>query len=52
MRWLDLLSQFDITICHVPGKSNVTTDALLHCPEFAASFGSVEYSLLTWICKA
>ena len=28
--WLDLFSQFDMTICHVPGKSNVVADVLSH----------------------
>ena len=30
MYWLHLFSQFDITIHHVPGKSNVVANALSH----------------------
>ena len=52
MHWLDLFSQFDMTICHVPGKSNIVADALLCCPGLAAVIGSDEYSLLTWIREA
>ena len=42
MRWLDLFSQFDMTICYVPGNSNVVTNALLRCPDLAVVVGSVE----------
>ena len=52
MRWLDLFSQFDITICYVPRKSNVVTDALLHQPDLAAVNGVVESALLIWTCEA
>ena len=52
MHWLDLFSQFDMTICHVPGKSNVVTDALLHHSDLAVVVGSVESGLLTRICEA
>ena len=41
-----------MTIHHVPGKSNVVTDALLHHPELTAVVGSVEFGLLTQICVA
>ena len=47
MRWLDLFGRSDMTKCHVPGKSNVVTDAFSHFPELAAIFGSVESSFLT-----
>ena len=52
MRWLDLFSQFDMTICHVPGKSNVVADALSRCPDLAVVVGSVESGLLTRIREA
>ena len=52
MHWLDLFSQFDITIHHVPGKSNVVGDALSRCPDLAVVLGSVESGLLTRIRKA
>ena len=52
MRWLDLFSQFDITIYHVPGKSNVVANALSHRPDLAAVVGSVESGLLTRIREA
>ena len=52
MCWLDLFSQFDMTICHVLGKSNVVADALLRCPDLAVVVGSVESGLLTRICEA
>ena len=38
-----------MSIPHVPEKSNIVADALLHCPNLAAVVGSVESSLLTWI---
>ena len=50
--WLDLFSQFDMTICYVPGKSNVVADALSHCPDLAVVVGSVESGLLTQIREA
>ena len=52
MRWLDLFTWFDITICHIPGKSNVITDALLHHPYLAVVIGSVKSGLLTQIREA
>jgi len=52
VRWLDLFSQFDMTIRHVPGKSNVVTDALSCRPDLAAIVGSVESGLLTRIRDA
>ena len=52
MRWLDLFSQFDMTIHHVPGKSNVVTDAWSHCLDLSVVFGSVESGLLTQIREA
>ena len=52
MRWLDLFSQFDMTICHVPGKSSVVTDALSCHPDLAVGIGSVESGLLTQIHEA
>ena len=52
MHWLDLFSQFDITIYHVPRKSNVVTNAILCCPDLVAAVGSIESSLLTQIHAA
>ena len=52
MRWLDLFSQFNMTIHHVPGKSNVFNDALSCHPSLSAVFGSVKSSLLTHIRDA
>ena len=52
MRWLDLLGCFDITICDVPGKSNVVADALVHYPGLAVVVGSGESGLLTQIHEA
>ena len=52
MFWLDLFSQFDITICYVPGKSNVVVNALSHRPDFAVVVGSIEFGLLTRIHEA
>ena len=52
MHWLDLFSQFDMTICHVPGKSNVVADTLSHRSDLAVVVGSVESSLLTRIREA
>ena len=52
MHWLDLFSQFDMTIHHVPGNSNVVADALSHHPDLTEVFGSVEFGLLTWIREA
>ena len=52
VRGLNLLSQFDMTICHVPGKSNVVADVLLRCPDLAVVVGSVESGLLTQIREA
>ena len=49
MYWLDLFRQFDMTICYVPGKSNILTNALLHYPDLASGVGPVESSLLTRI---
>ena len=49
MRWLELFSQFDMTIPHVPGESNVATFALSCCINLAAVVGSVKSSLLTQI---
>ena len=51
MCWLDLFSQIDMTIHHIPGKSNVVT-ALSYCVDLAVVFGSVESGLLTKIHKA
>ena len=52
MHWLDLFSQFNMTIHHVPGKCNVVAGALSCHPDLAVVFGSVEFGLLTWICEA
>ena len=52
VHWLDLFSQCYMTIHHVPGKSNVVTDALSWCLDFAVVIGSVESSLLTQIREA
>ena len=48
MFWLDLFSQFDMTICRVPGKSSVVANARSYFPDFAAVVGPIESSLLTW----
>ena len=47
MQWLDLFSQFDITIHYVPWKYNVVTDAMSCHPDLAVIVGSVESGLLT-----
>ena len=47
MHWLDLFSQFDMTICHIPRKSNVVPDFLSCLPDLAIVVGSVESGLLT-----
>ena len=47
MCWLDLFSQFDITIHYVAGKSNAVADAFSCCPDLAIVVGSVESGLLT-----
>ena len=52
MHWLDLFSQFNITICHVAGKSNIVANALSHLSDLAVIVGSVEFGLLTWIREA
>ena len=52
MHWLDLFSQFDITICHVLGEFNVVNDALSCHPDLATVVGLVESSLLTQIHEA
>ena len=52
MHWLDLFSQFYMTIHHVPGKFNVVADALSHPPDLAVVLGSFESGLLTRICEA
>ena len=49
---LDLFSQFDMTIHHVPGKSNVIDNALLHYPDLSAIVVSVESSSFIQICEA
>ena len=49
MCWLDLFSQVDNTIHHVPGKSNVVTDACCIVLTFATVVGSVESILLIHI---
>ena len=36
-----------MTIHHVPGKSNVFTDPMLHCPDLVAVIGSIKSNLLT-----
>ena len=36
-----------MTICHVPGKSNVVTDTLSRRPDLTIVIGSVESGLLT-----
>ena len=41
-----------MTIHHVYGKSNIVSDALLCCPDFAAIVGAAESALLTKICDA
>ena len=41
IRWLDLFSQFDITIPYVPGKSSVFTNALSCYPDLAAFSGQL-----------
>ena len=52
MCWLDLFSQFDMTIYHVPGICNIITNDLLCCPDLAIVVRSVESSLLTQIHEA
>ena len=52
MSWLDLFNQFDITIFHVPEKSNVVTDALSCCPDLAVVVVSVDSGLLPRIHEA
>ena len=52
MRWLDLFSQFDMTICHIPGKSNVIANALSRHPVLDVVVRSVEFGLLTQIREA
>ena len=46
------VSQFNMTIHHVPGKSNVVADALLHHPDLAVVVRLVESGLLTRIHEA
>ena len=46
MHWLDLFSQFDMTLHHIPGKSSFITNALSHCPNLAVVIESVESGLL------
>ena len=46
VHWLDLSSQFDMTIFQIPGKSNVIIDNMSFYPDLA-TVGSVESSLLT-----
>ena len=46
---MGLFSQFDMTIHHVPGKSNVVTDTLTYCPDLSIVFGLVKSGLLTYI---
>ena len=41
-----------MTICHVPGNSNVVADALSCSPDLSVAFGSVESGLLTQIHEA
>ena len=41
-----------MTICHIPGNSNVIADALSHCPDLAVVIVSVESGLLTQIREA
>ena len=52
MHWLDLFSQFDMTICHIPRKSNIVAGTLSHCLDLAVVVGSVESGLLTRILEA
>ena len=52
MYWLVLFSQFEMTIHHVPGKSNVIANASLYHPDLAAVVVLVESGLFTWICDA
>ena len=49
---LDLFNQFNMTIHHVPGKSNVVADVLLCHHDLVAVVGSIESSLLAWIREA
>ena len=51
MLWLDLFSQFDITIHYVPGKSNVVGDVLLCHPDLAIVFGLAESNIVTQFMK-
>ena len=51
-KWLDLFSQFDMTIYHTPGKSNVVANALSSYPDLAAVIDSVDSGLLTQIREA
>ena len=52
MRWLDLFSQFDLTIHYVPRNSNVIADALSCRPDLVVVVGSVKSGLLTRILEA
>ena len=40
-----------MTICHVPGKSNVVAGALSFYPDLTVVFGLVESGLLPQICE-
>ena len=52
MHWLDLFSQFDITIHHVPGNSHVVSDAFSYCLDLGVVVGPVDSGLFTRICEA
>ena len=53
VHWLDLFSQFDMTICIMYlGSPMLSADALSYCPDLAVVVGSVESGLLTRIHEA
>ena len=52
MHWLDLFSQFDITIHYIPGKSYAVSDSLSCHLDLVVVVRSVESGLLTRIGEA